>query len=65
MNLPKFVAWFVPVFQASIACVVAWMISLGPSHTHGEPLTGSIVIDIVLFVLLFVQRGIMLRPDSA
>jgi hypothetical protein len=39
------------------------MISLGPSH--GEPLTGSIVIDIVVFVLLFVQRGTMLRPDSA
>jgi hypothetical protein len=38
------------------------MISLDPSHTHGEPLTGSIVIDIVMFV---VQRGIMLRPDSA
>ena len=64
MNLPKLVVWFVPLCQIGIGGIVAWAISLGPSHIHGDPLTGLIVTDIVLLVLFFVQRNIMLRPDS-
>ena len=63
MNLPRVVVWLLPTFQIAIACFVAWGISLGRSHTHGDPLTALIVIDLALLTLFAAQRGVMLRPD--
>jgi hypothetical protein len=64
MHWPKLAVWFAPCFQIGLACVVAWAISSGARVTRGTSLTGLIVIDVVLLALLFVQRNIMLRPDS-
>ena len=65
MNLPRLVVWLLPAFQIAIACLVAWGISSGPRHTHGDPLTALAVIDVVLLTLFAAQRGVMLRPDRA
>lgn len=65
MNLPRVVVWLLPAFQIAIACLVAWGISAGQFHAHGDPLTALIVIDVVFLTLFAAQRGVMLRPDRA
>lgn len=63
MNLPRLVVWFAPAFQTGIACAAAWALYSARSYGHADPLVGLIVIDLVLFAIACVQRGVMLRPD--
>lgn len=66
-TVPKLVVWLIPLLQIGVSCVVAWAVSQRLANapgTHGDPFAALIVADLGLLVLFFVQRNVMLRPDS-